>query len=74
MDKSKTVTQQLRPLLLQENWKLFEDYLADEKSRLVIQLCNCTENDLKSLQGQLKVLDRFLGLKETFKTEMGSRR
>lgn len=70
----KTACQQLRPLILSDNWKLMEDYLAGEKAHLVSRLCNCNETELKDLQGQIKTLDKFLKMKENLKTEMGSRR
>lgn len=69
----KTATQVLRPLLLSENWKLLEEYLAGEKSRLVTQLCNCNESQLKDIQGQIKTLESLLRLKEKLKTEQGSK-
>jgi hypothetical protein len=51
-----------------------EEYVAGEKSRLVTQLCNCNENQLKDLQGQLKVLDVIARLKPKLKAEMESKR
>jgi hypothetical protein len=51
-----------------------EEYVAGEKSRLVTQLCNCNENQLKDLQGQLKVLEIISRLKPTLKAEMESKR
>ncbi len=70
MDKSPT--QQLRPLLTNEKWNLLEEYLAGEKSRLVTQLCNCNESQLKHLQGQITTMDRMLNLREQLKMELGS--
>jgi hypothetical protein len=66
--------QQLKPLLVNPDWTLFETYLAAEKSRLVIQLCNCKEDELKSLQGQIKTIDSILRLKSTLKTEQERKR
>lgn len=68
----KSPTQQLKPLILNDNWKLMEEYLAGEKSRLVGKLCNCNESEFKLLQGQIKALDVLLKLREQLKTEMGS--
>ena len=70
---NKTPSQQLRPLLLNENWSLMETYLAGEKTRLVTLLCNCNETQLKDLQGQIRMVDSLLKLKSTLKTEMGSK-
>lgn len=74
MDNKLTVSQQLKPLLLSTHWDLMEDYLADQKDRLVSQLCNCNETDLKHIQGQLKTIDKMLGLKSNMKAEMRSTR
>ena len=68
----KSPTQQLRPLILSEHWKLFEDYLAGEKSRLVSQLCNCNESDLKDIQGQIRTLDTLMKMRDKLRTELGS--
>ena len=70
----KTPTQLLSTLLLNPSWILMEEYVAGEKSRLVTQLCNCNENQLKDLQGQLKVLEVISRLKPTLKAEMESKR
>jgi len=70
----KPATQLLSALLLNPNWILMEEYVAGEKSRLVTQLCNCNENQLKDLQGQLKVLDVIARLKPKLKAEMESKR
>lgn len=68
-------TQLLKPLLVNEHWVLMEQYLAGEKTRLVTQLCSCNDiNELKSLQGQIKMLDQLLKLKEQSRIEQGSRR
>jgi hypothetical protein len=50
-----------------------EEYLAGEKTRLVIRLCNCNETELKDLQGQIKMIDKVLNLKQTLRAE-GSKR
>ena len=71
---AKSPAQQLRPLILNESWELLEEYMAGEKARLVIQLCKCTEDLLKDLQGQIKTIDSLLKLRENLKTEMGSTR
>ena len=71
---AKTPAQFLRPLLLNQHWGLFEEYLAGEKTRLVLQLCNCNENQLKDLQGQIRTIESLLRLKETLRTETGSNR
>lgn len=65
--------QLLKPLLVNEHWDLMEKYLAGEKTRLVIRLCNCNEIELKDLQGQIKMIDKILGIKQTLRAE-GSRR
>jgi hypothetical protein len=70
----KLATQLLKPLLLNPHWSLMEEYLAVEKSRLVTQLCNCNETQLKDLQGQIKALASISRLKEQLRTEMGSKR
>ena len=70
----KSPSQHLRPLILNESWELLEEYLAGEKARLVLQLCNCNETQLKDLQGQIKTIDSLLKLRENLKTEMASRR
>jgi hypothetical protein len=67
----KTPTQHLRPLILNEHWQLLEDYLAVEKARLVIKLCNCNETQLKDLQGQIKTLESLLKMRENLQAEMG---
>ncbi len=69
-----TPSQLLKPLLLNEHWITFEEYLAGERTRLVIQLCNCNENQLKELQGQIRALDNILKLKQSLKTEQGNKR
>lgn len=71
MDKSPT--QHLRPLLLNENWSLFEEYLAEEKNRLVTLLCNCNETQLRDIQGQIRTIEGLLKLKGNLKTEMRSK-
>jgi hypothetical protein len=70
----KPATQLLSALLLNPNWILMEEYVAGEKSRLVTQLCSCNENQLKDLQGQLKVLEILSRLKPKLKAEMESKR
>lgn len=54
----------LKPLLFNSNWELMEEYLAGEKDRLVRQLCNCNEGDLKFLQGQISMVERLSNLKQ----------
>lgn len=68
----KTPAQQLRPLLMNEHWVLMEEHLAVEKQKLVNQICNCNETELKLLQGQIKMIDQMLKLKENMKAEMRS--
>jgi len=70
----KTAQQFLRPLLLNEHWKLMEEYLAGEKSRLVTQLCNCEETQLKDIQGQIKSIESIARLRGLLQIESGSRR
>ena len=68
MEQNKLPHQSLKPLLVNPDWKLMEEYLADLKNRLVIQLCNCNETQLKDLQGQIKTIDSILALKGKLKT------
>lgn len=74
MDKYKTKSDVdlLRPLLMKPEWELMEKYVAGEKERLVTQLCNCNEDSLKDLQGQIKALKRLESLRDKLKTEKGS--
>lgn len=67
-------TQLLRPLLTNQHWDKMEEYLAGEKSRLVIQLCNCKEEELKLIQGQIKQIDKLLNLRDNLKAEERSKR
>lgn len=69
-----TPSQLLKTLLLNDHWTTFEEYLAGERNRLVIQLCNCNETELKSLQGQIKMLEKILSLKPSLKAEQGNKR
>lgn len=69
MVQNKLPHQLLKPLLVNPDWKLMEEYLAGEKTRLVIQLCNCNETQLKDLQGQIKTIDLILALKGKLKTD-----
>ncbi len=69
MDKSPH--QLLKHLLLSEDWKKYEEYLAGEKSRLVTQLCNCNEVfDMRYIQGQIRTIDDIFKLKDKLETEM----
>lgn len=71
----KTPCQQLKPLIINPSWEKMEDYLADEKTRLVSQLCNCNDlSELKKLQGQLITIEKLLAMKENLKAEEGRRR
>lgn len=65
--------QLLKPLLVSNHWDLMEQYLAGEKTRLVTQLCNCNEGELKKLQGQISMINQLLNLKSQLKVEQGSR-
>lgn len=69
----KTATQQLRPLITNPAWEKMEAYLAAERNRLVSQLCRCTADELRDLQGQVKALDRLLALKQNLLAEEGRR-
>lgn len=60
----------LKHLLLNKDWKLFEDYLAGEREQLVTRLCKCKEEQLKDLQGRIGMIDQILKLKP--QTESGS--
>lgn len=67
----KTPAQQLKGVVSNPNWKNMEDYLAAERDRLVSQLCKCSLEDLKDLQGQVKVIDRLLALRKNILAEEG---
>lgn len=58
----------LKSLLLNKDWELFEEYLAGEKSRLVTQLCKCSEEHLKELQGRIAMVEQILKLKPQTET------
>lgn len=67
----KTPAQSLKGLLTNPQWTKMEEYLAEERNRLVIQLCKCGTEDLKDLQGQIKALDRLLALRLNLIAEEG---
>lgn len=69
----KTPAQFLRPLLTNEHWDKMEEYLAEEKNRLVTQICKCQQEDLYKLQGQITVINNLLSLKQSLFTEEGRR-
>lgn len=65
----------LKPLLTDRYlWKLLEDYVTDETSRLVTKLLNCRESELKHLQGQVQALDTLVRLRSQLITDEQSRR
>ena len=58
----------MAPLIKGNHWHLIEEYVADEKGRLVTQLLNCNElSELKKLQGEVIALDKLLNLKAILK-------
>ena len=75
MAKSNTTQSQQMKMLIGNPtyWGLLTDYMAVEKDRLVIHLLSCEENDLKSIQGQLKALNKLEGLSAQLKTEESAR-
>ena len=66
----KSPSKLLKPLIVDPlHWKLLEEYLAVEKDRLVTRLINCTEEELKLIQGEIKALDKLINLKVQLKAE-----
>ena len=56
------------------HWKIIEDYLAVEITRLVNLLQTCDEKDLKKLQGELAALHKIEALPSQLKTEQNTKR
>lgn len=71
----KPLHQHLKPLVRNKvSWGLLTEYLAGEKDRLVTQLISCEEQQLKSLQGELKVINRLLSLEDNLLAEERAKR
>ena len=65
----------LKPIITdQYHWSLLNEYLAAEKARLVTRLLNCSEDELRAIQGEIKALDKISGLKLQLITEEESRK
>lgn len=56
------------------HWDLLMGYVAVEKERLVSHLLSCSEEELKSIQGELKALNKLEGLAANLKVEETSKR
>ena len=56
------------------HWGILMEYVAVEKDHLVNQLLKCTEGQLKSIQGELKALEKLSALSITLKSEEASKR
>lgn len=70
---AKTQAQSLKPILAHHmHWELIDEYLAGEIDTLVKRLVQCTEEDLKDLQGQIKALQKLKNMPLTLKSEMGN--
>lgn len=53
---------ELRPLLVGNNWELFSGYLSARRDQLVTRLISCNTEELKEIQGHIKMLDELLRL------------
>lgn len=65
----KSPARKMAPLIRSDHWNLLMEYVAGEKSRLVTQLLNCNEQDLKALQGEHKALEKLEKLKDQLRQE-----
>ena len=73
MDKSPS--QLLKPIIVdKEHWKLMDEYLAVEKHRLVTRLTNCSEQELKEIQGELNAIQKLIDMPLQLKTDETSYR
>lgn len=70
VQKQNSLYKKLKPLVInKESWDVLEEYLAGEKARLVTNLINCDEQDLKFIQGQVKLIDQLLNIPANLKAE-----